>query len=425
MDGGACRGKKDKGEAGAGMSEPFSFLNSLLNYEQTGGYTKSIEPFLELLEKLGRPHHARAKKVIVAGTKGKGSVVAHLTRGLLNAGHSVGTYISPHMIRINERISLNGSPISESDLARIISDIKPHVIGRRGMATWFEVMTAAAFLYFRERGPDFWVLEVGLGGRLDATNAVEQDLTILTRIGFDHTHILGNTLAEIAGEKAGVIKGGRVVTCKQEPEAMEVITATCREHGADLFVPEYQLASSDLSGNRIIMAGKEYRTPLMGKFQAENLALSAAGLAGLGVSEPDFSGTTHPGRFQVIPGEVPWILDGAHNALALSEVLSEAKRLFPWRELVVVFGASRGKDIRAMLRLLTEARLVILTRAGTPRAAEPFLVEPVAREMGLNALRAKDVPGALKMAREMGGPGDAIVVTGSLYVVGETLRLSK
>ncbi len=407
------------------MSEPFSFLNSLLNYEQTGGYTKSIEPFLELLEKLGRPHQARGKKVIVAGTKGKGSVAAHMTRGLLNAGHSVGSYISPHLVDLTERISLDGQAISRNELARLISEIKPHVIGRRGMATWFEVMTAAAFLYFREREPEFWVLEVGLGGRLDATNAVQGDLTVITRIGLDHTHILGNTLAEIAREKAGVIKGGRVITCEQEPEAMEVIAATCEERGADLIVPQYEIISSDLSGTRIALAGKEYRTPLIGRFQAENLAISAAGLAKLGISDPDFSRTTHPGRFQVIPGKVPVILDGAHNALALSEVLSETRRLFPERELLVVFGASRGKDIRTMLRLLAGARLIILTRAGTPRAAEPLLMEPAAKQMGLNATRARDVRGALEMAREMVGPRDVILVTGSLYVVGETLMFSE
>ncbi|MEO0248419.1 MAG: folylpolyglutamate synthase/dihydrofolate synthase family protein [candidate division WOR-3 bacterium] len=397
------------------------FLDSLLNYEQTGGYTKSLEPFLELLEKLGRPHESDGKKIIVAGTKGKGSVVAHLTRGLLNAGRTVGTYTSPHLVRISERISLNGSPIPEEELARLISEIKPHVIGRRGMATWFEVMTAAAFLYFREQRPDFWVLEVGLGGRLDATNAVQQDLTVITRIGLDHTHILGNSLAEIAREKAGVIKGGRVITCKQEPEAMGVIRAVCDKLGAELVVPEHELVSSDLSGSRITVAGREYWTPLVGKFQAENLALSAAGLVEFGISEPDFSGTIHPGRFQVIPGEVPLILDGAHNALALSEVLSEARRLFPERDLVVVFGASRGKDVRAMLKLLAGARLVILTRAGTPRAAEPFLMEPAARELGLNVLRTNGVAGALEKARGMAGAGDVILVTGSLYVVGEAL----
>ncbi|MGB9589258.1 MAG: bifunctional folylpolyglutamate synthase/dihydrofolate synthase, partial [Candidatus Hydrothermia bacterium] len=386
------------------------------------GYTKSLEPFLELLEKLGRPHQAPGRKIIIAGTKGKGSVAAHLTQGLLNAGRTVGTYTSPHLIDTTERILLNGSRIRKEELARFISEIKPHIIGRRGMATWFEAMTAAAFVYFRERAPEFWVLEVGLGGRLDATNAVRQDLTLITRIGLDHTNILGNTLAEIAREKCGVIKGGVVITCRQEPEAMEVIRATCEERGADLVVTEYSLTRSDLGGTRIAMSGREYHTPLLGRFQAENLALSAAGLIGLGIAEPDFSGTTHPGRFQVIPEEIPIILDGAHNPLALLEVISETRRLFPDKGFVVVFGASRGKDVGAMLRLLTDARLVILTRARTPRAAEPFLLEPAAREIGLKAIKTKGVAEALERAREMAGVGDAILVTGSLYVVGEALE---
>jgi len=399
----------------------FSFLNSLLNYEQTGGYTKSLEPFLELLEKLGRPHEANGKKILIVGTKGKGSVAAHMTQGLLNAGRTVGTYTSPHLTRITERIRLNGSPIKEEELASLISEIKPHIIGKRGMATWFETMTASAFGYFRERMPDFWVLEAGLGGRLDATNVVRQDLTVITRIGLDHTHILGETIAEIAREKAGVIKGGKVITCQQEPEAMEVIAEACARMGAELFIPEYEVVSSDISGNRIILSGKEYRTPLLGKFQAENLALSVAGLLELGICEPDFSGTNHAGRFQVIPGEIPLILDGAHNALALSEVLSETRRFFPYRNLIVVFGASRGKGIRDMLRLLASARVVILTRAETPRAAEPFLLEPEARELGLETFRTKGVAEALEMAEAIARPGDTILVTGSLYVVGEAL----
>jgi len=398
------------------------FLNSLLNYEQTGGYTKSLEPFIELLEKFGRPHQFNGKKVLVAGTKGKGSVAAHLTRGLLNAGHTVGTYTSPHLADITERISLNGSPIPEEELARLISVIKPQVLGKRGMATWFEVMTAAAFGYFRERGPEYWVLEVGLGGRLDATNAVRQDLTVITRIGLDHTHILGNTLAEIAGEKSGVIKGGTVITCEQEPETMGVLRAVCKERGAELVVPEYEVVSSSLSGNAIIMAGKEHRTPLVGRFQAENLALSAAALSELGIDNPDFSGVKHPGRFQVFEGEPPVILDGAHNALALSEVLSETRRLFPGKGLVVVFGASRGKDLRAMLDLLVGARPVILTRAETPRAAEPFLMEPLARDMGLNVIRTRGVAEAVGQARALARSDEIILVTGSLYVVGEALK---
>lgn len=399
------------------------FLNSLLNYELTGGYTKSLEPFFELLEKLGRPQESSGKKVTVAGTKGKGSVAAHLTRGLLSTGHTVGTYISPHLTDITERISLNGSPIPEEELARLISRIKPHIHGRRGMATWFEVMTAAAFLYFREHAPEYWVLEVGLGGRLDATNAVQQDMTVITRIGLDHTHILGNTLAEIAEEKAGVIKRGRVITCEQEPEVMGVLRAVCNERGASLFVPEYEVVSSNLSGNEIIMAGKECRTPLVGRFQAENLALSAAALLELGIEDPDFSGVKNPGRFQVIPGKPFFVLDGAHNALALSATLGEVKRLFPGKKLVVVFGASRGKDIRDMIGLLSVAKNVILTRAGTPRAAEPFLMEPVAMKMGLYSMRTRGVAEAMEKARAIAGPDEIVLVTGSLYVVGEALGL--
>ncbi|MEO0180936.1 MAG: cyanophycin synthetase [candidate division WOR-3 bacterium] len=405
------------------MMEAISFLNSLLNYEQTGGYTKSLEPFLELLEKLGRPHESKGKKILIVGTKGKGSVAAHITRGALSAGYTIGTYISPHLVDLTERISLNGRPISKDELFRLISEVKPHILGRRGMATWFEAMTAAAFLCFRDRKPDLWVLEAGLGGRLDATNAVSQDITIITRIGLDHTHILGKSVSQIAREKADVVKGGIVITCNQEREATEVIAAICEERGAELIIPEYRVLSSDLSGTRILMAGREYWTPLPGRFQAENLAISVAGLLALGIENPDFSGTEHPGRFQVIQGKVPMVLDGAHNALALSEILSETRRLFPGRDLLVVFGASRGKDTEAMLRLLVGARLVILTRAQTPRAAEPFLLEPAAKALGLRYIRTRGVAEALERSKALATEGDVILITGSLYVVGEVMRI--
>ena len=401
--------------------EALSFLNSLVNYEQTGGYTKSLEPFRELLARLGNPHEARARKLLIVGTKGKGSVVAHICRALVNAGFTVGAYTSPHMLDLAERIAIQGEPIDHDELAMLIGRIKPYVQARHGYATYFEILTAAAFICFGERKVDWWVLEAGLGGRLDATNAVHQEITVITRLGLDHTHVLGHTIPEIAREKSAVIKGGVVITCGQEPEAMAVVEEYCGRARARLVVPDFSVARSDLTGNEISLGGKTFRTPLPGLFQTENLALSCAALGEMGVDELDFSGVSHPGRFQVVPGDVPAILDGAHNPLALKELISEVSRLFPGKGMVVVFGSSRLKDTGGMLGLLRGARLVILTRANTPRAGEPFMFARDAGRFGLDFARTRAVPEALCLARERARPGEIILVTGSLYVVGEAL----
>ncbi len=400
--------------------EAIGFLDSLLNYETTGGYAKFLERFQELLHRLGHPQNHPAKKVLIVGTKGKGSVAAHITRALVNQGLSVGTYTSPHVRSITERIKLNDKPISERELADMILRIKPYVALNRGFSTWFETMTAASFLFFKEHNADFWVLEAGLGGRLDATNAVKQDITVITRLGLDHTHILGNDIASIAREKAGAIKQGPVFTVPQEEPAMRVIEEVCEKQGADLRIVEFETEQSTLEGNTVKLNGQLLHTPLVGAFQAENLALAASALAALGLPEPDFSGTTNPGRFQVIERDgKTLILDSAHNPLALKTVLEEVSRFWPGRKPVVVFGTSRRKNTAEMLKLLRDVSGVILTRANTPKAAEPFLMEQDAAMAGLKTTRTKDVAQALEAAQAH----QLILITGSVYVVGEALEI--
>ncbi len=386
----------------ADFEKALAWLNSLVNYERRRGYAKDLGRFLNLLEGLGNPHLAPALKILVVGTNGKGTVAHHLAWAL-----NAGLYTSPHLVDLRERITVAGCPVPKGILAEEILRAKPLVGAKRGYATFFEVLTAAAFSSFKRLGLEAWVLEAGLGGRLDATNVVRQEITVITKISLDHTHILGNTLAEIAREKAAVVKGGQAVTLPQEPEVMDEIEAACDAAGAELFVVQPRLLKADADGVEFELEGKTYWSPVLGAHQAQNVALTVKALQLLGFEEVDFSGLELPGRLQRLGN---FVVDGAHNPAALRAVISEAKRIFGVRK--VIFGASRDKDIRKMAELFGDFE-VILTRANTPRAAEPFLM-------------AKYFPGAkitssVEEALELAGD-EPTLVTGSFYVAGEALK---
>ncbi len=386
----------------ADFERAISWLNSLVNYERKGGYTKDLSRFRALLDSLGNPQEAPALKILIVGTNGKGTAAWHLAWAL-----GAGLYTSPHLVDLRERISVAGRVIPKAALTKELLRIKPLVGARRGFATFFEVLTASAFSYFAGEGLEAWVLEAGLGGRLDATNAVHQDITVITKISLDHTHILGNTLREIAREKAAVVKGGDVITLPQEPEVMDEIEAAVREGGARLWVVEPKVLEAGPEGTMFQLEGREFWTPVPGVHQAVNAALAVKALEILGFEEVDFSGLEVPGRLQRLRN---FVLDGAHNPNSLAHSLREAKRLFGVKK--VIFGVSRDKDISRMAELLRGFE-VILTRANTPRAAEPMVLAKHFPEAGITS----SVEEALELARE-----EPTLITGSFYVVGEALR---
>ena len=426
---------------------------------QTPAHKFDLAHMRVLLAALGHPEKT-FPTVLIAGTNGKGSTGATLASILQASGLKTGLYTSPHLVRINERIRLNGQPVSDDDFA-VLYDVVDRTAERlvsEGDLPWhpsfFEMLTAMGFEYFARSRPDIVVLEVGMGGRLDATNVVDPRLSIITDISLDHQKYLGETVAEIAREKAGIIRpGGVVVTLPQLPEANDVIghaiiDAGARAVNAVPYVPPVSPGSaSNLSSdgrNRypLEVMGIEILvdSPLVGRHQLRNLALAIAAAAELhnqgypqitpqtiaqGIRE-----THWPGRFQVLPATAnnpEYVFDVAHNpagAWALRSTLSAAYQ--DSRPITLVFGVMRDKAVQEMTEILFPiAAHVVVTHASNPRAASPEEIRQAAGRVtaAIDVEAADDVSSALDRAREIAGSAGLIVVTGSIYIVGEAMRI--
>jgi dihydrofolate synthase/folylpolyglutamate synthase len=399
-----------------------------------------------LLEKLGNPERS-FRSVIVAGTNGKGSVAAMIESIARTAGHRTALYSSPHLIRIQERIRIRGVEITEADFARLASEVREasEALVSAGtlaaLPTFFEQVTAIAALYFREQEVDLAVLEVGLGGRLDSTNAVERILSVVTSIDFDHQNYLGGTITQIAEEKAGIIKrGARAVIGRQQYEAAgEVLMRHCLEENvlpvfanqpANIEADEFGLVSFDYESSKSNYS--RIRLGLRGRHQADNAsaAIEAAELLPeLGVSIPreaiikGLRQVSWPGRLELIEDRPPILLDGAHNpagARALRAFLDEF-----WREsLTLVFAAMGDKDIDAMAAALFGiAKTIVLTRVGDARAASNARLGKPALGSSSNVIFTETARQALSWARSVTPPDGLICVAGSLYLVGAIKKL--
>ena len=416
-----------------------------------------------LLSGLGHPEQS-FPSVLIAGTNGKGSTAATLASILRASGLKTALYTSPHLVRINERIRINGAEISDDEFARLHGDvdrIAERLVLERALPwhpSFFEMMTAIAFSYFAEQKIDVAVLEVGMGGRLDATNVVEPLVSVITDISLDHQKFLGNTVAEIAKEKAGIIHpGGVVVTLPQQPAANDVIGNTILDLGAigvsavqyvppvSPASPQYRVASTEVQRDGIFsrypleVMGREIlvESPLVGRHQLRNMALAIAtaeelskkALAGITARsiEQGIRETRWPGRFEVLPPRGEWqeiVLDVAHNpagAWALRSALSER---YGDRPLIFVFGAMRDKAISEMTEILFPlAERVIVTQPENPRAAEPEEIRQAGRRTGAEIEMIPDVNQAVERARSASGPNSVLVITGSIYLVGEGMML--
>lgn len=398
-----------------------------------------------LLERLGNPHQA-AKSVHVAGTKGKGSTSAIIASILTRSGYRTGLYTSPHLLDFTERIRVDGKPIAEDAFARLVEVLKPEVevvnsLSDCGKLTTFELLTALAFVYFKECAVDYQVLETGLGGRLDATNVVKPEVCVITSISFDHMDVLGNTLAQITAEKAGIIKPGSTVVCApQFPDAMAVIERVCRERGTRLirvgsevtwrrkaFSSEGQ--SFELQG---LMCRYELDLPLLGEYQLENAATAvtvAEVLAGLGAKvlpESIAAGVAKvqwPGRLQVLQRK-PWVvIDGAHNAYSAKRLVEALKEYFDFDRAILILGASSDKDIAGIVAELAPLTSeVIVTGSRHPRAIAPAALASEFSKWGIAPQVAGDVASAVKMALAKAAPGDLICATGSIFVIAEVME---
>ncbi len=410
-----------------------------------------------LLGALDHPER-RFPSVLIAGTNGKGSTAATLASIFRASGLKTGLYTSPHLVRINERIRINGEEITDDTFAKTHGEVDAIAerLVEQGELPWhpsfFEMMTAIAFVHFSREKVDIAVLEVGMGGRLDATNVAEPLVSVITDISLDHQKFLGNTVGEIAKEKAGIIRPkGVVVTLPQQPEANDVIGNAILDLdavgvSAVQYVPPVSPASSEYSvpsGQTVLyryplqVMGEQIlvETPLVGRHQLRNVALAIAaaeettkkGFPGInaGSIEKGIRETRWPGRFEVIPTHGDWpeiVFDVAHNpagAWALRSALSER---YDDRPLIFIFGAMRDKAISQMTEILFPvAERVIVTRPDNPRSATPEEIREAAHRTGADIEMVPEIKPALERARELAN-GKTIVVTGSIYLVGEAMR---
>jgi len=417
-----------------------------------------------LLAALGHPEK-RFPSVLVAGTNGKGSTAATLASILEASKLKTGLYTSPHLISINERIRIDGQPITDPDFTRVHDEVE-EVAGRlvaNGDLPWhpsfFEMLTAMAFEHFARVRPDMAVLEVGMGGRLDATNVVEPRVSIITDIALDHEKYLGTTVGEIAREKVGIIRpGGAVVTLPQSPEANAVIGDTildlgARAVGAVEYVPpvspgrtQYPVPNSQHNGSSsarqrypLEVLGEKImvESPLVGRHQLRNIALAIAAAEELhsqGLNqitpasiERGIRATHWPGRFQVLPArgrEPEYVFDVAHNPAGAWALRSTLSTVYGDRPITMVFGVMRDKAVSEIAEILFPiAEHVIATHAENPRSATPDEIRQAASRVATDIQEAGNVSSALEKARRTAGPGGLAVITGSIYIVGEAMRV--
>lgn len=389
-----------------------------------------------LLDRLGNPHQ-RLRAVHLAGSNGKGSTAAMLANILREAGLKVGFYSSPHLVNFRERYLINGRMPTREKLAPYLARVK-EVCDLTEPPTFFEYTTALAFLYFAEQKVDVAVIETGLGGRLDATNIISPAVSLITPISIEHTQYLGETLPEIAFEKAGIIKPKTPVASQpQQPEALAVLTEKARAEGSKLYLQGRDFTISGgpdgLAYKGLRLEYDQLKIGLAGFYQADNAALALAGLELLeesGLPGPDvdaaavrrgLTGVGWPGRMQVLGRDPLVILDGAHNPAACRTLATAVGRI-ERRRTIIVTGAMSDKDHRAILEALGPlADELVLTRPAYDRSAEPEELARVAAGLGYRFEIERDLMRAVELGRRKAEKDDLVVITGSLFIVGEVL----
>jgi dihydrofolate synthase / folylpolyglutamate synthase len=444
----------DKNAANQGLNtyaKAVKFLHTLADYERLRivRYTSQnfdLERMRILLKKLGNPHD-QFRAVHVAGTKGKGSTCAMIASMLTAAGYKVGLYSSPHLCDIRERICIDGHMINHADFGRLIRLIEPITHKMRPMPTYFDVLTAIAFKHFEEQKVDIAVVETGLGGRLDSTNVLKPEVTAITSISKDHMAQLGNTLAAIAQEKAGIFKKDvPAVTVVQDPEAEAVLQRVAEKVGAPFDVAgktiefSYRFESSRMLGphNRVCLTTPNSKfehlaVPLMGEHQAINCGLALSVIdklkqRGLPISDTKamegLAKTTIAGRMEIVNQTPKVIVDGAHNAASIDAMMRGIGQHIPYDSMVVIFGCCADKDVAGMLERITSgADKVIFTKVNNIRTADPEeLAARYVEQFGKMAQVADTLEEALGIANRAVSKEDLICITGSFYLVGEAKK---
>ncbi|HUF00666.1 MAG TPA: folylpolyglutamate synthase/dihydrofolate synthase family protein [Anaerolineales bacterium] len=436
----------------------YSFVDySLKHISELAKAEFNLDRMFALMGELGEPQE-KYPIIHVAGTKGKGSVAALCASALQGAGYKTGLYTSPHLWDYVERIQINGEPISHQQLVKLVEEVKP-AVAKIPKLTTFEITTALGFLAFAKNNANAAVIEVGLGGRLDATNIVMPKVSVITSLSYDHMAVLGNTLGKIAGEKAGIIKEGvPVVSAPQTDEALEVVERVAKEKNCPFVLVgkdvKFERLTSSLDGQSLRLSsfppalpgadqpGRcasgasvfpsqelqsiELTIPLLGVHQIENAAIAYAALRTSGIPILDeaiqkgFAQVKWPARFEVLRREPPVIVDSAHNpdsALRLRETLDE---YIPERPVILLLCALEDKDISGMLEeLKPRLECVVATRADHPRAPSAAWIAEQVRQAGIPVEAVTPVLNALERALELAGEQKVVLSAGSVAFAGE------
>ena len=428
--------------------EALDYIYSFINYSLTRNLRYSAEKFnldrmVKFMDLLGNPQ--RNYKVIhVAGTKGKGSTSAMLTGILTQAGYKTGFYSSPHMIEFIERIRVGERQITKHELAACLESIKPFIPQVEELTT-FEIITGLAFKYFSDQKVDFSVVEVGMGGRLDATNIVSPLLTVITTISLDHMKILGDTLSKIAAEKAGIIKPGvPIIVSKQREAAKEVIKQIAERQNAEMIYAEDELAlqrkdfsleeqtfiveSKKENDAALDWLGKDFVLPLLGDHQLDNARTALVCVRELGDKGFTIPYTNiyaglrdlkWPGRFEVISKEPLIIIDGAHNRDSFHKLKDAIDLYLPDKKKIMIFGASEDKEVKLMLAAVHPVvDHLIVTQAQHPRALESEILLEKAKELDFECDAAETVEESIDLAVKYYTNESVIIAAGSLFIAG-------
>lgn len=423
-----------------------------MDYQQSRAYIRDAEQYAggaldltnikELMKRLGNPQD-QLKYIHVAGTNGKGSVIAYLYTTLMKAGYHVGRYISPSVYSYREKIETEGRPISREEFAeqttRVAAVIEEMTAEGLAHPTPFEIETAVAFLFFAEEKCDPVILEVGMGGITDATNLITTtELAVLVPISMDHQSFLGNTISEIAEKKAGIIKpGSSVVTIGQETEALEVIKKTGAEAGTDVCVAdvsEAEILEADFTGQRFCYKGEEYALSLAGSYQTENAVLALEALrildergyhTTLEQRKEGLWATRWNGRLTIIHKDPLFIVDGAHNPAAADMLEDSVRKYFKDRRLFFIMGVFKDKDYPYIIRKLCPyaEQILAIETPDNPRALPAEELAEAIRPYNANVRAEKNISRAVEELFEMAGKDDVILSFGSLSFIGEITRI--
>ncbi len=415
---------------------PMSYEEALdyIHHVTWRGSRLGLERTRELLERIGNPHQ-KLKFVHVAGTNGKGSTCAMLAKTLSLAGYRTGLYISPFINRFNERMQIDGVSIGDDTLAEITASIRPHAEAMADHPTEFELITVIAFEYFLREKADIVVLEVGLGGALDSTNVIDTpELAVITNIGLDHTRELGETIAQIASAKAGIIKpGGDVLIYDQNPEADAVFEEACREHGANLHVTDHsRISNISVSLSALTFDCAPYGTlqcGLLGTYQAKNAAVAITAIECLQAKgwnitpeqlKAGLRSVRWPARFELLRDNPVFLADGGHNPQGIRAVAESLNAHFPARKITFLLGVMADKEIAQMIELLIPlAKEFVTVTPQNPRALSSDVLAAMLIERGQTAVSCGSVEESVRVSIERAGAGGIVCAVGSLYLLGD------